>query len=98
MVDELNITMMVMEAVETALEALFFGSVWYFGILIFIILSIAIMKMWKYAVAIIFPFIIAMEVNYYTLLSTNAEFAWAMLSLLMLAVFMAGYAVLHKGE
>lgn len=89
---------MVATAVEAALEALFFGSVWYFGILIFIILALAIMKIWKYAGALIIPMIIALEVAYYNLLSESTEFAWAMLALLCLAIGMAIYAVFGKDK
>lgn len=85
-----------MSAVETALTSLFFGDVWYFGILIFIILALVIMKMWKYAGALIIPFVVAMEVQYYTRLEDNPEFAWAMLALLMLVIFMGAYIILNK--
>ena len=89
---------MVAEAVEAALEALFFGSVWYFGILIFIVLALAIMKIWKYAGALIIPMIIALEVAYYSRLSETPEFAWAMLALIILAISMALYAVLEHDK
>jgi len=79
--------------VAEAIEGLLFGSAWYFGILIFIIMSLAIMKMWKYAGALIIPFIIALEVQYYNRLSETNEFAWPMIALLMLAVGMAVYMV-----
>ena len=87
---------MAADAVTAAIEALFFGSTWYFGILIFIILSLAIMRMWKYATGFIIPMIIALEVQYYTRLDEYGNFVWAMLSLLMLAIGMAIYAVLGK--
>ena len=87
---------MVTEAVEAALEALFFGSVWYFGILIFIVLVIALMKMWKWSVAFVFPMIIALEVAYYNRLDEYGNFIWAMLSLLFLAISMAVYMILTK--
>lgn len=89
---------MVTEAVEAALEALFFGSVWYFGILIFIVLALAIMKMWKYAGAIIIPMIIALEVAYYERLNQYGNFIWAMFALIILAILMAAYAILGKDK
>lgn len=85
-------------AVQEALEALFFGSVWYFGILIFIILALSIMKIYKYAGALIIPMIIALEVAYYNQLSETPEFAWAMLALLILAIIMAVYAIFGKAK
>ena len=83
-------------AVETALIGLFFGEVWYFGILIFIIIALIIVKIWKPAGALIIPFVVAMEAQYYTRLEDNSEFAWAMLALLMLVIFMAAYIVITK--
>ena len=83
-----------MSEVELALEALLFGSTWYFGILIFIIVSIAIMKMWKYAGGLIIPMIIALEVQYYNRLAeSGGEFSWAMIVLLILAVGIALYTI-----
>lgn len=89
---------MVAAAVEAALEALFFGSVWYFGILIFIIVALAIMKIWKYAGALIIPMIVALEVEYFNRLDIYGNFIWAMIVLLILALFMAFYAITHKGD
>ena len=85
-------------AVEQALESLLFGSVWYFGILIFIILALSIMKIWKYAGALIIPMIVALEVAYYSRLEATPEFTWAMLALLLLAAIMAIYAVIGKDK
>ena len=89
-----------MSEVEIALEALLFGSTWYFGILIFIIVSIAIMKLWKYAGALIIPMIIALEVQYYNRLADNivisgvvGDFSWAMIILCLLAIGIAVYTV-----
>lgn len=89
---------MVAAAVEAALEALFFGSVWYFGILIFIVIALAIMKMWKYAGALIIPMVIALEVAYYSELDSNPELVWAMIALILLALLMALYAVTAKDK
>ena len=83
-------------AVETALIGLFFGEVWYFGILIFIIMALAIVKTWKPAGALIIPFVVAMEVQYYTRLDDNGEFVWAMIALLMLVIFLAVYIITSK--
>ena len=79
--------------VELALEALLFGSTWYFGILIFMLLSICIMVTWKYAGSLIIPMVVALEVAYYNRLDINGEFVWAMLVLLFLVVGIAIYTV-----
>ena len=78
---------------ELALESFFFGEVWYFGILIFIALAIAVMKMWKYSGALIIPLIIALEVEYYNRLDVYGNFIWAMFILIILAILVAGYSL-----
>lgn len=81
------------EAIEVALEAVFFGSMWYLGIMVFMMLSISIMKLWKYAGALIIPLIVALEVEYYNRLDIYGNFIWAMLILLLLAFGIALYTV-----
>ena len=83
-------------AIENALIGLFFGDVWYFGILIFIILALVIVKLYKYAGAVIIPFVVALEVQYYNRLSENQEFAWAMIALLILVIMIGAYIVVTK--
>ncbi len=87
-----------LETINSAFEALFYGSGWYIGLLIFIVFSLGIMKAWKYAGALIIPIIIAFEVTYYQRLDTNGEFAWPMLVLLFLVVGIAYYTVTHHGD
>ena len=82
-----------MSEVELALEALFFGSAWYFGILVFIILAVCLMKTWKFAGALIIPMIIAMEVQYYNRLEETPDFAWCMVVLLFLIVGITLYTI-----
>lgn len=79
--------------IEIALEALFFGTAWYFGILVVILLVICIMKTWKYAGALIIPMIIAMEVQYFNRLEESPDFAWCMVVLLFLVVGIATYSI-----
>ena len=79
--------------VELALEALLFGSTWYFGILTFMILAICIMVAWKYAGALIIPMVLALEVQYYNRLDASPDFAWAMITLLCLIIGIALYTV-----
>ena len=89
--------MMVASAVETALIALFFGEVWYFGILIFIIMALAISRMHKYAGIIVYPMIMGMEVMYFNRISETPDLVWAMISLLGLAMMLTVFMVLeHK--
>jgi len=85
-----------MTVLEENLIGLFFGDVWYLGILIFIILTLIIIKLWKYAGALIIPFVVAIEVQYYTRLDDNPEFAWAMIALLFLVIGVAVYIVTTK--
>lgn len=84
---------MVVAAVEQALEAVFFGSVWYFGILIFIVLALAISKMNKYAGVIVYPMVMGMEVLYYNRISETPDLVWGMISLLLLALMITVYMV-----
>ena len=89
---------MVAAAVEAALEALFFGSVWYFGILIFMVIALTVMKLWKYAGALVIPMVIALEVAYYERLNVYGNYIWAMIALLFLALIMAIYPFMKKGD
>lgn len=84
-----------MTALESIMEALLFGSTWYFGILIFIALTIAIMKAWKFAGALIIPMIVALEVAYYDRIGATPEFAYPMVLLLLLVIGVAGYSILE---
>ena len=79
--------------IELALEALFFGSAWYFGILVFILLAICLMKTWKFAGALIIPMIIALEVQYYNRIETYPDFAWCMVVLLFLVIGIVAYSI-----
>jgi hypothetical protein len=80
--------------IEQTFEALLFGSTWYFGILIFIIMAVALMKMWKYAGALIVPLIMALEIAYFERLDETGNFIWPMLILLFLAFGVAVYSVM----
>jgi len=82
-----------MSEVDLALEALLFGSTWYFGILVFITLSVGIIKAWKYAGALIIPMVLALEVAYYNRIGSEPEFIWPMICLLVLVIAIAGYTV-----
>jgi hypothetical protein len=85
-----------MSIIEETLISLFFGDVWYFGILIFIIIALVILKLYKYAGAVCIPFVVALEVQYYNRLDENPEFAWAMIALLILVIMIAGYIIVTK--
>ena len=82
-----------MSEVELALEALFFGSTWYFGILVFILLTVCLMKTWKYAGALIIPMVIAMEVQYFNRITLYPDFAWCMVVLLFLVIGIVAYSI-----
>jgi hypothetical protein len=88
-----QLTVFAASIVDAAFESLFYGSGWYFGILLFITFSIGLMKAWKYAGALIIPIIVAFEVTYYQRLDTNPEFAWNMFVLLFLVIGIAVYTV-----
>ena len=92
------VVLTVLETVTSAFEALFYGSGWYLGLMIFIVFSLGIMKTWKYAGALIIPIIVAFEVTYAERLDTNPEFAWNMVVLLFLAIGIAYYTITHKGD
>lgn len=79
-------------------ESIFYGSGWYIGLLLFITVSIGLMKAWKYAGVLIIPIIVAFEVTYYERLDTNPEFAWNMIILLFLVVGIAIYTLTAKGD
>lgn len=89
-----------MGVVDDAFQAMFFGEygVW-FGMLIFISLCVALLIKWKYSGILILPIIMGMEMMYYDKLqaSPNTErYAWPMIILLVLAVFIAFYVVEGK--
>lgn len=82
--------------IEETLISLFFGDVWYFGILIFIILTLVIVKLNKHAGALIIPFVVFFEVQYYARLEDSPEFAWTMLCLLVFVIFIGVYIITSK--
>ncbi len=85
--------MSVQNVVEQAFEAILFGSTWYFGILIFFVLAVGLLKTWKFSGALIFPMIVALEVSYFNRVGDNEEFIWPMICLGALALATAWYTV-----
>lgn len=83
---------------EGYLTALFFGSVWYFGFLIFMAVAFVVLKIWKFSGAIIVPILIIFEIQYYNRLSTNPELSWAMLFCGFLVLTIAGYTIHTLGN
>lgn len=87
--------MSVETVVEQTFEAILFSSTWYFGILIFFALVIGLLKTWKFSGVLIFPMIIALEVQYYNRIDeSNGEFAWPMICLGVLALAVAAYTIM----
>ncbi len=84
--------------VDQAFESLFYGSGAWFGMLLFIILCVGLVKKWKYSGALIVPIIIAMEVTYYDRLDASGNYIWHMIILLVLAIFIALYTFMGKDE
>lgn len=82
--------------IETTLEALLFGSTWYFGFLIILMFSIGIMKAWKYSGAVLVPLLIVMEVAYYQRVSDTPELVWAMICFFVLILAVASMTVLES--
>lgn len=78
--------------IET-IQALLFGETWYIGLLVFLILAIGFLKMWKYAGAIIIPMIIILETQYYDRVASTPELVWPMAMLLFLALGIALYTL-----
>lgn len=89
-----------LELIPDYLEGLMFGSMWYIGLVIFMILAIALMKMWKYAGAFLIPIIMALEVAYFNHNDIYGSMLWPMVILLFLAFGIALYTVMNyqKGK
>ena len=93
-----TIALSVSSALQEALEAFLFGEMWYFGILVFILLAVSLMKTWKYAGVFIIPIIMALEVAYYERNNEFGVFIWPMLILLFLAIGVALYSVMGNDK
>lgn len=81
-------------------EGLLFGSAWYFGILIFFILAIALLKMWKYSGAILIPLLLVLENEYYQRETGSGDMIWPMVCIGFLILSIAVYTVMgaKKGD
>lgn len=78
--------------ITTIFEGLLFGETWYIGILLFLILAIALLKMWKFSGAIIIPLIIIVETEYYERLNADTgNLVWPMIMLGLTALTVAVY-------
>ena len=86
---------MVAAAIEAAFETLLFGDpAWIFGLILFMILTVVLMKLFKYAGALVIPLIIALEVMYYERNDQYGVYVWPMIILLALAILVAAYTLL----
>jgi hypothetical protein len=77
---------------------LFFGELWFIGLLIFMLLTISLMRMWKYSAAFLLPMIFALEYMYYERIDAAGSLIWPMIICLFLAVGVASYAVFGKDD
>jgi uncharacterized BrkB/YihY/UPF0761 family membrane protein len=78
------------------LESIFFGDYWFLGMVLFIILGLVVVKLWKFAGALIIPCIAYLEVQYYELAQTDQNFVWAMFIMIIYAIMIALYSFLGK--
>lgn len=76
------------------IEGLLFGSAWYFGILLFFILAVALLKMWKYSGAILIPLLLVLENEYYTRNTVTGDMIWPMVCIGFLILSIAVYTVM----
>lgn len=74
-------------------EELLFGSTWYIGLIIFLILAIALLKMWKYSGAIVIPILLVVEVKYYEHNTVTGDLIWPMIFLGLTALAVAIYTL-----
>lgn len=79
--------------IDDTLITLFFGDVWYFGFLIFLIIALVALKLWKYAGAILIPIFIIFEQQYYIRLAINPELVWAMIFCGAMIVGIAAFTI-----
>lgn len=89
--------------ISQVVEGLLFGSAWYFGFLLFCILSIALLRMWKYSGAILIPLLLILETEYYEryTAATAEASIWPMIAIGILIITIAVYtisAAAQKGE
>ena len=79
--------------ISSIFEGLLFGSTWYIGIIIFLILALSLMKMWKYSGCIVIPIILIVEVEYYNRGGVDGSFIWPMIILGITALSILTYTI-----
>jgi hypothetical protein len=84
--------------VEEVLSTIFFGSFWYIGLLIFMFVSVFLMRKWKYAGVLIIPIVLALEVAYYEHLDSTGMLIVPMVILLILAFVVGFYALMSRNK
>lgn len=84
------------EDLTDQIQGIMFGELWFLPFLLIGLLCIVIVKLEKYAVAIVIPALLVLEALYYTNNSASGSMIWAMVSSLVLIFFVASIAVLDK--
>ncbi len=81
---------------------IFFGEFWFIPLLVIAVVCLVLVKMEKFAAVIVIPALLVLEGLYYQNNDANGSLVWAMLSSLLLMLFIAAIAVLqtkrHKRE
>ena len=81
---------------EADFETLFFGNAWFIGLLLFMILSVALIAISKYCVVFVIIITILFEVEYYTRLDEYGNHVWKMIILLFFALFVCIISLVDK--
>jgi len=74
-------------------ESLFFGTGAWIGLLIFMMLSICLVMIWKYSGVFVALIIILFQIEYYNRLDIYGNHVWKMIILLLFGLFIAIYTV-----
>jgi len=82
---------------EADFESLFFGTGAWFGLLLFMIVSMALLAISKYMAVFIVIIAVMFEVEYYKRLDIYGNHVWKMIILLFFALFICILGITRKG-
>lgn len=81
---------------EADFETLFFGNGWAIGLLLFMILSVALVAISKYCAVFVVIITVLFEVEYYNRLDASGNHVWKMIILLFFTLFVCIAALVDK--
>lgn len=79
--------------ITTALTEVFFGELWVFGLMLWLIVALVILRLWAYSTVFLVPISILFEFKYYQYYSSNSEMVWGMILLGFFTMAIAAYSL-----